>query len=134
MAEAASIQSRNGGLYRPSWTSGKSHHELAIAEFALLKGLSPDELQFMKPYLDRQLFPARHALYHDGQTAIDAQLAAILAARHHIHLETFIFQPDVLGCEFLCLLADGGWKYLSTQAWAPDLEMAEKQVEETLWW
>jgi len=42
-------------------------HELAIAEFALLKGLSPEELQFMKPYLDRQLFPARHALYHDGQ-------------------------------------------------------------------
>ena len=34
----------------------------------------------------------------------------------------------------VCLLADGGWKYLSTQAWAPDLELAEKAVEETLWW
>ncbi len=42
-------------------------HELAIADFALLKGLSAEELQFMKPYLDRQLFPARAALYHDGQ-------------------------------------------------------------------
>jgi sulfate permease, SulP family len=42
-------------------------HELAIGEFALLKGLSADELQFMKPYLDRQLFPARAALYHEGQ-------------------------------------------------------------------
>jgi len=42
-------------------------HELAIGEFALMEGLSPDELQFMKPYLDRQLFPARAALYHEGQ-------------------------------------------------------------------
>ena len=41
--------------------------ELAIGEFALLKGLSAAELDFMKPYLDRQLFPARAALYHEGQ-------------------------------------------------------------------
>jgi cysteine synthase len=36
--------------------------------------------------------------------------------------------------EVVCLLADGGWKYLSTGAWAPDLERAEKTVAETLWW
>ena len=36
--------------------------------------------------------------------------------------------------DVLCLLADGGWKYLSTRAWADDLGMAEKTVEETLWW
>lgn len=36
--------------------------------------------------------------------------------------------------DVVCLLPDGGWKYLSTQAWAPELELAEKQVEETLWW
>jgi cysteine synthase len=36
--------------------------------------------------------------------------------------------------DVVCLLADGGWKYLSTGAWAPDLAMAEKTVEETLWW
>ncbi|MCC7038908.1 MAG: SLC26A/SulP transporter family protein [Burkholderiales bacterium] len=41
--------------------------ELAIEDFALLKGLSPDELRFMKPFLDRQLFAAHAALYHDGQ-------------------------------------------------------------------
>src|SRR4029453_1911288 len=34
----------------------------------------------------------------------------------------------------VCLLADGGWKYLSPQAWAPELERAEKNVSETLWW
>jgi [CysO sulfur-carrier protein]-thiocarboxylate-dependent cysteine synthase len=38
------------------------------------------------------------------------------------------------GGDVVCLLADGGWKYLSTQAWAADLSLAEKAVEETLWW
>jgi cysteine synthase B len=36
--------------------------------------------------------------------------------------------------DIVCLLADGGWKYLSTEAWAPDLETAEKGVAESLWW
>jgi [CysO sulfur-carrier protein]-thiocarboxylate-dependent cysteine synthase len=36
--------------------------------------------------------------------------------------------------DIVCLLADGGWKYLSTQAWSQDLATAEKGVEESLWW
>jgi cysteine synthase B len=36
--------------------------------------------------------------------------------------------------EIVCLLADGGWKYLSTEVWAAELERAEKRVSETLWW
>jgi cysteine synthase B len=36
--------------------------------------------------------------------------------------------------DVVCLLADGGWKYLSTEAWAPELERAEKGVEGSLWW
>jgi cysteine synthase B len=36
--------------------------------------------------------------------------------------------------DVVCLLADGGWKYLSTKAWSPDLSEAEKEVDETLWW
>lgn len=36
--------------------------------------------------------------------------------------------------DIVCLLADGGWKYLSTQAWAPDIERAVKGVEASLWW
>ncbi len=36
--------------------------------------------------------------------------------------------------DVVCLLADGGWKYLSTRAWAPEFEQAEKGVKETLWW
>jgi cysteine synthase B len=36
--------------------------------------------------------------------------------------------------DIVCLLPDGGWKYLSTEAWAEDLETAEKGVAESLWW
>jgi [CysO sulfur-carrier protein]-thiocarboxylate-dependent cysteine synthase len=38
------------------------------------------------------------------------------------------------GGDVVCLLADGGWKYLSTEAWTQDLDTAEEQVEEVLWW
>jgi [CysO sulfur-carrier protein]-thiocarboxylate-dependent cysteine synthase len=36
--------------------------------------------------------------------------------------------------DVVCLLADGGWKYLSLEAWADELELAEKKVAESLWW
>jgi cysteine synthase B len=36
--------------------------------------------------------------------------------------------------DIVCLLADGGWKYLSTEAWAAEIETAEKKVSESLWW
>jgi cysteine synthase B len=36
--------------------------------------------------------------------------------------------------DVVCLLADGGWKYLSLEAWNEDLDVARKGVEESLWW
>lgn len=38
------------------------------------------------------------------------------------------------GGDVVCLLADGGWKYMSTEAWTQDIDTAESQVEEVLWW
>jgi cysteine synthase B len=38
------------------------------------------------------------------------------------------------GGDVVCLLADGGWKYLSTDAWTADIDRAEKSVAESLWW
>ncbi len=38
------------------------------------------------------------------------------------------------GGDIVCLLPDGGWKYLSTEAWTQDIDTAESQVEEVLWW
>lgn len=36
--------------------------------------------------------------------------------------------------DVVCLLSDGGWKYLSSRAWDRDLTLAEKNVAATLWW
>lgn len=44
-----------------------ANQEIRIGEFALTAGLSQAELDFMKPYLDRQLLPARTPLFRAGQ-------------------------------------------------------------------
>ncbi|HEV3142506.1 MAG TPA: cardiolipin synthase [Gemmataceae bacterium] len=44
--------------------------------------------------------------YHEGGPAFAAKLDAIRAARHHIHLEYFIFQPDESGHMFLNALCE----------------------------
>ncbi len=41
---------------------------------------------------------------------------------------------EAAGGDVVCLLPDGGWKYLSTEAWTQDIDTAEAQVEEVLWW
>jgi cysteine synthase B len=38
------------------------------------------------------------------------------------------------GGDVVCLLPDGGWKYLSTEAWTQEMDVAESKVEEVLWW
>jgi cysteine synthase len=38
------------------------------------------------------------------------------------------------GGDVVCLLADAGWKYISTEAWTQDIDTAEEQVEAVLWW
>lgn len=43
--------------------------------------------------------------YYEGQPAFAAMFQAIAAARHHIHIETFIFQPDDVGRKTIALLA-----------------------------
>ena len=36
--------------------------------------------------------------------------------------------------EIVCLLADGGWKYLSTGLWMKDYAEIEEDVREKMWW
>ena len=46
----------------------------------------------------------RVELYHLGETAYAAMLAAIGAAKHHVHIEFFIFRPDETGRRFVAAL------------------------------
>ena len=34
----------------------------------------------------------------------------------------------------VCLLADGGWKYLSTGRWTKDYEQLAKEAQGKIWW
>ena len=34
----------------------------------------------------------------------------------------------------VCLLADGGWKYLSTSLWTKDYDQLEQEVQGKIWW
>jgi cardiolipin synthase len=45
-------------------------------------------------------------LYHEGQPAFEAMLEAIKAARHHVHIQFFIFRNDESGRRFIDALAD----------------------------
>lgn len=44
-------------------------------------------------------------LYHEGNAAFEAIFQAIAEAKHHVHLEFFIFQPDDLGRKMIDVLA-----------------------------
>jgi cardiolipin synthase len=45
------------------------------------------------------------ALYHDTRQAFDSLLEAIRVARHHVHLQFFIFRADATGARLIDLLA-----------------------------
>ncbi len=38
------------------------------------------------------------------------------------------------GGDIVALLADGGWKYLSTSLWTKEYEQLEPEVEGKIWW
>lgn len=46
----------------------------------------------------------RLAFYHDGEPAYAAMLEAIREAKHHVHMEFFIFRPDESGKRFIAAL------------------------------
>ena len=45
-------------------------------------------------------------LYHEGRPAFDAMLEAIRAAKHHVHIQFFIFRSDASGQRFIDALCE----------------------------
>jgi cysteine synthase len=105
----------------------------------LVYGLRSLEEGFVPPILDETvldgkfLVSASDALRATRELTEKEGIFAGISAGAVLHVARRV-ASDLESGEVVCLLADGGWKYLSTQAWAPDLELAEKSVEETLWW
>jgi cysteine synthase len=106
--------------------------ELVYGLRSLSEGFMPpvfDETALDRKFLvgaDEALRTTRELAEREGIFAGLSSGAVIHAARR---VAGSLDEGDVV-----CLLADGGWKYLSTEAWTVDIDQAAKRVGETLWW
>ncbi|HXY73234.1 MAG TPA: cysteine synthase family protein [Actinomycetota bacterium] len=105
----------------------------------LVYGLRSLDDGFVPPILDQDVLDAKFLV--DSSDALRATrelldregIFAGLSSGAVVHVGRRIAERLDHG-NVVCLLADGGWKYLSTHAWDRDAEQAEKNVERTLWW
>jgi cysteine synthase B len=105
----------------------------------LVYGLRSLDEGFVPPILDESvldrkfLVSASDSLRATRELTEKEAIFAGISSGAVIHVAQRI-AAELERAEIVCLLPDGGWKYLSTQAWAPELERAEKGVGESLWW
>jgi cysteine synthase B len=105
----------------------------------LVYGLRSLEEGFIPPVLDESvldrkfLVSSADALRATRELTQQEGIFAGISSGAVLHVAQRVTKEIERG-DVVCLLPDGGWKYLSTHAWSPDLDVAEKAVEETLWW
>jgi len=105
----------------------------------LVYGLRSLDEGFTPPIFDESILDRKFLVSADDALRATRDLAeregvfAGISAGAVIHVARRI-AADLDRGDVLCLLADGGWKYLSTEAWMDDAERAAKKVRETLWW
>jgi cysteine synthase len=105
----------------------------------LVYGLRSLDEGFVPPIFDESVLDAKFLVNSSdslratrGLTQREGVFAGISSGAV-VHVAQRVAERTDRG-DIVCLLADGGWKYLSTEAWAAELEQAEKRVAETLWW
>jgi [CysO sulfur-carrier protein]-thiocarboxylate-dependent cysteine synthase len=105
----------------------------------LVYGLRSLDEGFIPPVLDESVLDGRFLVSSEDALRATRELAeregvfAGISSGAVLHVARRI-AADLEEADMVCLLADGGWKYLSTEAWAEDVERAAKKVSETLWW
>jgi [CysO sulfur-carrier protein]-thiocarboxylate-dependent cysteine synthase len=111
--------------------------EPQLGEFVY--GLRSMDAGFVPPIFDESKLDRKFLV--DGADALRATRAlteregvfAGISSGAVIHVARRIAEEIDEG-DIVCLLADGGWKYLSLGAWSSEVSEAEKRVEEALWW
>jgi cysteine synthase len=105
----------------------------------LVYGLRSLEEGFVPPIFDESVLDAKFLVNSSDSLRATRELTqkegifAGISSGAVVHVAQRVAER-IDGGDVVCLLADGGWKYLSTDAWASELEQAEKRVAETLWW
>ncbi|HUG88827.1 MAG TPA: cysteine synthase family protein [Actinomycetota bacterium] len=102
-------------------------------------GLRSLEEGFVPPILDETLLDGKHLVAAGAALRATRLLAeregifAGISSGAVLHVARKVGERVPEG-DIVCLLPDGGWKYLSTGAWSGAVSEAEKRVEETVWW
>lgn len=105
----------------------------------LVQGLRSLEEGFIPPVLDESIL--------DGKIVVDSHTS--FASSKELTQREGIFAGISAGAvvktaqrvaerldagNIVCLFADGGWKYLSTQLWTTDYEDLPEDIEDKIWW
>ena len=105
----------------------------------LVQGLRSLEEGFIPPVLDESLL--------DGKIVVDSRKS--FASSKELTQKEGIFAGISAGAvvktaqrvaerldagNVVCLFADGGWKYLSTQLWTTNYEDLPSDIEDKIWW
>jgi cysteine synthase B len=105
----------------------------------LVQGLRSLEEGFIPPVLDESIL--------DGKIVVDSRTS--FAASKELTQKEAIFAGISAGAviktaqrvaerldsgNIVCLLADGGWKYLSTRLWTTDYADLPSDIEDKIWW
>jgi len=105
----------------------------------LVQGLRSLEEGFIPPVLDESIL--------DGKIVVDSRTS--FASSKELTQKEGIFAGISAGAvvktaqrvaerlesgNIVCLFADGGWKYLSTQLWTTNYEDLPEDIEDKIWW
>jgi cysteine synthase B len=105
----------------------------------LVYGLRSLDDGFVPPVLDERELDRKFLVSSTDALAATRELTELegvfagISSGAVIHVARRIASEIEEG-DIVCLLADGGWKYLSLEAWAHELDRASKRVSESLWW
>jgi cysteine synthase len=105
----------------------------------LVYGLRSLDEGFIPPIFDESVLDRKFLVSSEDALRATRDLAeregvfAGISSGAVLHVAARIAE-DLEEGQVVCLLADGGWKYLSTEAWTEDVERAAKKVGDTLWW
>ncbi len=105
----------------------------------LVYGLRSLDDGFVPPILDESVLDAKFLVSSSDALVATRDLVkqegifAGISSGAVLHVARRMTEQLPAG-QLVCLLPDGGWKYLSTGAWSEDIRQAEKQLEHTLWW
>ena len=106
----------------------------------LVYGLRSLDEGFIPPIFDESVLERKFlvnsvdALHATRQLTQVEGIFAGISSGAVVHVAQRIGEKIEGEADIVCLLADGGWKYLSTDAWSADESQAEKNVSESLWW